>query len=673
MLIYEDGLSVEDCLRRFKAILPEGKYDVNDNGEFCIGSKELKPIANFVVIPLEKIQKVSDHRNSEITYKFIGIVNNEIVLNEIEVSGFELHTPKWIKKWDLGHFCKIYDRVKGNHQLIVDFLYEVEKSLPKHIEFDTIGWQNYNDDWFYLHSGGVIGKVVASVRTSSDRFFMKKDGKLTPKEAFLGSLDMLKICDPKLTYSLMSYVLTSIVTTPLLSTKNLTPNYVLWIVGGTGFGKTTFSTFFTNIFESTNLARPDSHKTSIILPGLQEHKDCVFIIDDFGTSKTKQNEYTVINKVEDIIRKLTDRQHITEKGSVSHGMVLFTGEKFIEQNQQNASSIRRTIRVKMDNILNPEEESTYDYKKTERFNYHKDKLFFPTSIGDYLEWLSEKLKSNFLNDYKRDFETLRQEIGSKYGSHGRYTDSFAHQIIAFNFFMAYGKERGFITPEQCVQNCNEAKKTFLDLLKDQSETIFDQDVELFLKGIKDAILSKKLVIGISSSSMLDFDKNIYGIVTMEKEQEVLKLDWQIVYNLVSQHIVDSQTHRNSFIGLKKLARLLDEYRLICFNENGSTTPYKALNNGQIERCRVINFRTDMIPEIMDAIMALHEESKAETEEWNKKIEEIARTYTEDVYYYEEEEGERDQEDFAEQDDEDDYLLEERNHREPFMFRNWRKK
>ena len=664
MLEYECGISVEECYKRLNVIFSQGKYNVNDNGELCIG---MKPISNFLVIPLEKIQKVSDHRKSEIAYKFVGIVKNEIFLNQIEVSGFELHTPNWIKKWEMGHFCKIYDKVKSNYQLILDFLYDVEKNLPTCIEFDTIGWQNYNDEWIYLHSGGIIGEITDSVRTSNDHFFMKKDRALTFKEAFLGSLDMLEICDPKLTYSLMSYVLTSIITTPLLSTKDLAPNYVLWIMGGTGFGKTTFSTFFTNIFESSNLARPDAHKTNVILPGLQEHKDCVFIIDDFGTSKTKQNEYNVMNKVEDIIRNLTDRQYVIEEAAICHGMVLFTGEKFLEQNQKNASSIRRTIRVKMDNILNPEEESTYDYKKTVRFNHHKDKLFFPTSIGDYLEWLSEKLRSNFLDDYRRDFEALRQEIGSNYGSHGRYTDSFAHQIIAFNFYMAYGKERGFITPKQCVQSCNEAKKVILELLKDQSEIIFDQDVELFLKGLKDLILSKKIVIGNSSSSKLDFDKHMYGIVTIEKEQEVLKLDWEIVYILVSRHIVDSQTHRNSFIGSKKLAKLFGEYRLICFNENGSTTPFKTINKGLIERCRVINFRTDMIPEIMEAIKTLSAERKA-------KIEEIVRINASHLYFNEEEDEERDHEDYDGQDDADDYLLEEeRNLREPILFKEWQKK
>lgn len=320
----------------------------------------------------------------------------------------------------------------------------------------------------------------------------------------------------------------------------------------------------------------------------------------------------------------------------------------------------------MDNILNAEA-STYDYKKTEKFNQHKDKLYFPTSIGYYLEWLSDKLSSNFLDDYQRDFETLRQEISMKHESHGRYTDSFAHQIIAFNFYMAYGKERGFITPEQCVQNCNKSKEIFLELLNDQSETIFDSNIELFLKGLKEVIIAGKVVVREMIHPMLNFDQSIYGVVTMEKKQEVLKLDWDNVYEIVSQHIIDSQKNRNTFIGAKKLAKLLDEYNLICFNENGSTTPLKAWNNNQIERCRVINFRTDNIPEVMDVIHRLNDARNLMIDELAK--DDKKKSYQEYLEECDEREANEDVEnsEYDMQDEMDE--LESQNNRKPYVFSN----
>lgn len=663
MYMEENELSAEEWLNRYRWILPEEQYVVNEHGEFCqvLGDQWI-PIANFFLIPLEKVQIVSEDGKAK-TYKYVFtcVVRKEMVLDKVEILASDLHSPTWIKKW--GHYCQIYDKVKLNYQVILDFLFETEKVIPTWIEYDTIGWHYYNNKWFYLHSGGIIGESESNIRTNKTNFSLKKDVELSSKEAFLGSLDMLEICDRKLTYSLLSYVLTSIIATPLISSKQLSPNYVLWVMGGTGYGKTTFTTLFTNIFDATNMARPEAHKTAVILPGLQEHKDCVFIIDDFGTSKTKQSEYVVINKVEDMIRKLTDRQYSTEKGSISKGMLLINGERFMEQNEQNTSSIRRTIRVKMDNVFNPEE-GTHDNRKLERYNYHKDKMFLPTSIGYYLEWLSEKLNFNFMEDYNKDFEALRQEMRESYGNHGRYSDGFAHQIIAFNFYMAYGKEKGFITPEQCIQKCNMAKEIFLNLLNDQSETIFDQNVELFLKGLNQLIADGRIVIKkIIRRPMLNFDQRNYGVVTVEKNQEVLKLDWENVYQLVSKHIMDSQQHRNSFVGAKKLAKLLDEYNLLCFNENGSTTPLTAWNNNQTERCRVINFRTDMIPEIMASIHELNAE-------YSRVIDELAQANARQEYQlYLDEYDEREANEYDDDDTDEDIQEEIENHedREPYIF------
>ncbi|SFS44939.1 hypothetical protein SAMN04488601_101731 [Paenibacillus sp. 453mf] len=233
------------------------------------------------------------------------------------------------------------------------------------------------------------------------------------------------------------------------------------------------------------------------------------------------------------------------------------------------------------------------------------------------------LNSNFINDYRRDFETLRDEL-KELEEHGRHVDGFAHLIIAFNFYMAYGKERGFITPEQCISNCNSAKEIFLELLNEQSDTIFDQNVEMFMDGLEQLIAAGDIVVQ-DNCQTLDFDRRVYGTIRVEKGQEVLKLDWDVVYRLVAKHIMDSQKHRNPFIGSKKLAKLLDEYNLICFNENGTTVPFKALHKGQTERCRVINFRTDMIPEIVSLI-------RGKEEERSRLINDIAKSYVQRSSY-----------------------------------------
>lgn len=630
MLHNEHDVSADEWLNRFNWHLPNEDFLINDKGEFCKNEDgKLTPIANFIIIPLEVVYKVSGNDGKAEPYKYIftGVVRGQQVLKTTEVLLTDLHNSNWIKKWN--PFCQIYKKIADNYKLILDYLYVRQKEIPSWIEFDTIGWHNYDNKWFFLHGGGTIGDSDNNVRTSNKKFTLKMDKHITAKEAFLESLNMLDICDRKLTYSLLSFLLTSIVTTPLIKSKDLSPNYLLWVMGGTGLGKTTFSTFFTNIFTRENVARVDAHKTLELLPNIQEQKDCVFIVDDYGTSKTLQKEYSTINKVEDVIRELGDRTVLSYEGGISKGMLLITGERFLEQNDKNESSIKRIIRVKMDNLFNQENKKTYDPLKKERYNRYKNTLFLPTSIGYYLEWLSEKLNSNFIDDYRKDFETLRNEFTQN--ANGRYTDGFAHQIIAFNFYLAYGKERGFISPEEYVNKCNTAKKIFLELFKDQYKMIFDPNVELFLESLGELIMDGTIVVELGGNT-LNFDHSIFGVVKVEKEREVLKLDWETVYSLVSKHIIKSQNNRNSFIGNKILGKLLDSSNLITFNDNGTTTQFKAWNNNNLENCRVINFKTEMIPDIMNVIMKLHndriqynkdiqdEQSKREYDEYLKDLE-----------------------------------------------------
>jgi hypothetical protein len=595
----EKNLSIEGWLEVLLQTIEGTEFGINENGVLCkYENQKLKPLCNFIFRPVEIILKVTEKGSvGEYKYVFDGIFDKERRLKRVEILASDLNDRKWIiNSWT---FCEIYPNEKQNYSAIKEYVYQSAKKIPKRIEYDTIGWHRFENEWFFLHSGGIIGDIKKNISTANTEFVFKQDDTLSPEESFLESLRMLDICDHKLSYSLLSFLLTSLITTPLLDSKELSPNYLLWILGHTGYGKTTFSAFFTNIYEKANLTRPDAHKTKTILPGIEEHKDCVFIIDDFGTSKTKQNENSVIEKVEKIIRDSTDRR--LSSGKNFEGMVLITGEKFLDEDTENKSSKNRIIRVKMDNLFNREDKKTYDATKTERYEKYKNQRFLPTSITYYLQWLCEKLNSNFIADYKKDFEVLRKELGEKYSGNGRYTDGFAHQIIAFNFYLSYGKERGFLTPVEYGEKYNYAKQVFGELFEDQNKTIFDSQVELFLQSLKQLILDGKIVVEFNESS-LNFDRKVYGVVKREKEQEVLKLDWDTVYSLVSSYVGESLNGQR-LTGNKKLAKLFNQYNLLCFNDSNTTTPFWNLNARKIERerCRVINFRTSMIPDIMEII------------------------------------------------------------------------
>lgn len=589
--------AVEEWIESYSREIPE-EFAVNANGDLCVKLENEKDIrlCNFFFKPVELIMTINEYGElSKYKYVFEGIIGSEQKLRKIEVLCAEIKSYKWIADWDSS--CIIYGQERINYKLLRQLISQFEhRNIQQTIEYDSIGWQYYEGKWFYVCSDRVIGNVPFKVRTTSKGFTLKTEPNLDAKEAFIETMKILDICDPKVTYSLLGYLLTSIITTPLLKTKKLTPNYLLWLVGDTGTGKTAFSTFFTNIFERRNLLRPEAKKNSILYPGLEDHKDCVMIIDDFGTSKTRTTENRVLEKVEEIIRASTDR-HLVENNKLL-GMVLITGEKFFHPIPQNESTIKRIIRVKMDNLFNPELKNTYDENKSIKFKKYVDSNFISTNISFYLDWLCDKLNSNFENTYTKDFNLLRVDLADKIYAHGRYIDAFAHQITAFNFFLSYGSEKGFISAEESRQFKDKVEKAFSKLLEDQSTTIFESSIQLLFDSLGALIADHKIIVR-ENLKELDFDKHVCGLITMKNER-ILKLHWEEAYSLVSTYI--HQENKGRYLpGKNSIGKLLKEYDLIRYS--GSSVTSQIIIPGNMEKLniRAVELKIEKIPQLSEAI------------------------------------------------------------------------
>ena len=373
------------------------------------------------------------------------------------------------KNWN--PFCKVYPKIQENFELILDFVYLLSKGVNKSIEFDSIGWNVYNNKWVYLYSSGSYPSTLENnlqTKTSVQGFDLLANPNLSEEEAFKHTLEMLDLCDPKLTYSLLCFLLTSLLTTPLTKTKDLSPNFSLWIYGRSGTGKTSIAELFSKVFDKTNMLHVDAFRNTMKKASL-DYKDCVLILDDFGTSKNKNDENNTMAKVEKMIRSLSDKSNSLDNEVVPKGMILFTGEKFIDMNEKNHSTAARLIRVKMDNIFNSTE-NNFEKERVEKFAKYKNDLCLQTSIKNYLRWLEAKLNNNLLDDYHYDFIKLRSELDVTV--HARVVDSITHMIIAFNFYMTYGQEMGFITPEQYIEHCNKAREILMTVLMEQKRLFF---------------------------------------------------------------------------------------------------------------------------------------------------------------------------------------------------------
>lgn len=586
-------LSSEGLIKHFKNKYSDGEFDINENGEFCIiQNKVLNPVANFCLIPMGTAKKADGKTTS---YFFIVLISDGLhttVLPKIEVLQKDLGTKNWLRDHlPLGMF---YMSESKGYQFIKKFILRSQnKDVLDIYDVEDSGWHLIDNKWVYVHSGGTIGATDKKIRLNDQKSKLIIDKTITPEEAFLESLNMLDICDPKLTHALFSLVLVSVITSPLIQ-NNLSPRFSMWIEGKTGMGKTSLSKVFTQIFESLKLVHVYDFKKELNKNLM--NRDCVSIFDDYGVAKTKKTADLTNEKIEKLIRDIGDREPTSNFTVRPEGMLLFTGERFITMtNADITSTAGRVVRVQMDNLFDKKQTTSYDPVKIEKFNHFEKSCFLSTSMGSYLEWVSEKLSTHFIDHYRKDFELHRNYFSTMQNVHSRLKDSFAHLTVSFHFYLAYGLERGYISPEENALYRKNAETVFWELLKEQAVSPFDPDVQIFIDALTELILEEKITVKVKGIPYMD-QKEVLGILDLS--DKTLNLVWQPVYEMVVNHIC-LLTDRSDFISNIKLGKLLREANLIYKSSDKVTKPIGGLIG------RAIQFRADKIPNIIESILEIN--------------------------------------------------------------------
>ncbi|KOR90572.1 hypothetical protein [Paenibacillus solani] len=599
--------SKQELIKKFKSKYSDDEFDINDNGEFCIiQNNKLKPIANFSLIPKGTAKNTNGKTGSYIFTALIFDGQKTTILPEIEVSNKDIATKSWLRdQIPLGMFNM--SETKG-YQFFKKFILRSQnKELLDLLDIERSGWHCIEKKWVYVHSGGAIGEMDKNIRLTETESNLKIDNQITSKEAFLGSLGMLDICDPKLTHALLSLVLVSVITSPLIE-NDLAPRFSMWVEGKSGMGKTSLSKMFTQIFENPKLVHVYDFKKDLNKNLM--NRDCVSIFDDYGTAKTKRTADLTNEKIEKLIRDIGDREASAYFTTHPEGMFLFTGEKFIAMgNADITSSAGRVVRVQIDNLFDKKQTSTYDPLKVERFNRFKETSFLPTSMASYLKWVSEKLNTHFIESYRRDFEYHRNYYSTDPKVHSRQKDSFAHLTVSYNFYLAYGLENGYITPEENSLYVEKAKNVFWELLKQQAVSPFDQDVQTFLDALEDLILQRKITVTVKGVPYMERSE-VLGIVDIS--EKTLSLAWQPVFEMVVNHIL-LQTENSDFMSDIKIGKLLREANLIYRYNDRVTKPVTGLNG------RAIQFNTDKFPDLIESIIEINK-----SRNFNSMLEEYAR-------------------------------------------------
>ncbi|WP_405168616.1 hypothetical protein [Paenibacillus sp. FSL H3-0286] len=641
-------ITPEYLLSFFNEMYADDLFCVDEYGNFNVFTKgQMTPAYYFILIPVEKINVVDKQGGLiDTLYKFYALREGAaLILGPRIVSAKNLHNETWIKQWN--PFAVIDLISRKTYPWILQFLSHIDRKIPTINELDQIGWYKDELGWFFLHSEGKIGVSKQDYRTTFIDFKFLKEDSLSEAQAFKETIGMLNICDYRVTYSLLSLVLLSLIVTPLIETKDLSPNFAMWIYGKSGLGKTRLSSLFTKIYDTENIVRVDAYKRDLKSAYIK-YKDSVVVVDDYGTSKTTENEYRTDEKVENLIRWLGDRQLSSVYDALPTGMALFTGERFLNNNEKNSSTIARTIRVAMDNIFN-RDEPDFVIEKMKRFEKYENSNPLPTSIVYYLEWLSGKLNSQMIDHYRRDFQKLRIKFESKL--HSRIIDSVSHLFNAFNFYILYATEKEFITPLESKAMSQTAMEIFMNLLEDQSKPIIDPKVTLFLNLLTEAISEGTIRIALNedlsySNGLINPSSGTLGIYYSKTEE--LKLIWESSYEIIREK---SRLQNEPLAGVKKLGKLLDEANLIIKASNGITSPLQTWGDPyRSTASRAITFDARKIGSITKLIKDINGKFKQNTALPPEEHEQEIDDYDND---YEEHEGEDPDIDFIGMDDDNE--------------------
>ena len=239
----------------------------------------------------------------------------------------------------------------------------------------------------------------------------------------------------------------------------IAPCCSLFLYGGSGQFKTTFSTFMTQIHNRNNgISRPDRLNASI--PAATElvyqKSDCVVVLDDLCPRDSQKNMTQQEETLLEIARIIADGTRpakmrgrtVPRKEPPSCG-VLFTGEYLIG----TGSDAARLLPIKISTPID----------ETKLRECQSKPLVVSTFFYYFIKWYIENYKS-IQDRLKKWWEKYTQ---TELGVHKRLRETHFFLNTSHEIFLQYCRERNFTSSENAKINRHSFEKLLNDLVQEQ--------------------------------------------------------------------------------------------------------------------------------------------------------------------------------------------------------------
>jgi hypothetical protein len=375
-------------------------------------SNKVELLSNFT-LEFEKKIIEDDGQNRKYKYRMKCILAGSKETTTMDVTNNDLMSDKWIsKKLDIRY-------IVTNYKIFKRYISSIAKNINIQTEFTHCGWRKIGNKYVYLHGYGAIGSRHPSLKSSTDKN-LEIDPQLSDIDSLNSALSMLNIStDLSKTLPLFLYTHLAVMKA-LFIEAGAEPKFVLWIHGKTGSFKTTISKLFFNIFNRSKSYLTGSFKdtnTAIEIKGF-EHKDCIFLIDDFYPEESSSQKEKMKHIASDILRYYGDgicksRSTPTLQKNIEfpqRGLAAITGEDTFG----SASDVARYIGIEV---------QPGDYNANLLSLHQRTPLNFSTHMYYFIEWVADNFES-IVYTIKSSFPKYRDEFIKEF-SHKRFCEAMA--------------------------------------------------------------------------------------------------------------------------------------------------------------------------------------------------------------------------------------------------------
>ncbi|NMC31228.1 MAG: hypothetical protein GYA36_02050 [Veillonellaceae bacterium] len=472
-------------------------YTVDENGGICYekvtndGTVWVQ-MANFAPRIVSEVTK-DDGEGRALFFEIDAVSKGGRMLPPLLVSVLKYITMNWVVEgWGSQAVITFGSTIK-------DRLRYVLQLTGSHAEHKTIfthtGWRKTSEGWIFLHGGGAIGAAGVAVELPAglSRYSLPESpDRERAIEAAKTALLLLECGPGAVTFPVWALAFLAPLVEPLKQ-AGYSPNFVLWLVGPTMAGKSTFSGLVTSFFGGSGSGdnAPASFRDTGNSSDVKAFtlKDLLLWVDDFHPCGSPKERQRMVTTAEIILGGYGDRMgrgRLTSdvqlrQDKIPRGLCLVTGEDLPELSQ---SRLARLFAVEL-------KSGDMDFAKITRAQEQTDLL--PVCMAAYIDWLRPQI-DQLAEEFRKAYPAIRSSF-SDVGAYGRIPSNAAWLMIGAEAALQYMTEIGAMSIDQAEEYRAGFRQTLQVLAVEQGRRVAEDSPSVkFTSALRELVATGRCIV-----------------------------------------------------------------------------------------------------------------------------------------------------------------------------------